>query len=118
MKIVETAYLLGAHSWEHEMLEEAGGEFMALYVRFTHIALCVILLTFLIPSSTATCGNCCWKRLVNSVQKSGQTQRWWRLPKTVAQCGWSLEKSYKQMSLLGQMAVKVYAANFSTPNVP
>jgi hypothetical protein len=32
-RIVETAYLLGAHCWEHEMLEEAGGEFIALYVR-------------------------------------------------------------------------------------
>lgn len=32
-KIVETAYLLGIHGWEHEMLEEAGGEFIALYVR-------------------------------------------------------------------------------------
>jgi len=28
---LETAYLLGTHCWEHEMLEEAGGEFMALH---------------------------------------------------------------------------------------
>jgi hypothetical protein len=32
---VETAYLLGVHSWEREMLEEAGGEFIALHVRAT-----------------------------------------------------------------------------------
>jgi len=30
MSRLETAYLLGIHGWEHEMLEEAGGEFMAL----------------------------------------------------------------------------------------
>jgi salicylate hydroxylase len=33
--LVETAYLLGVHCWEHEMLKEAGGEFIALHVRFT-----------------------------------------------------------------------------------
>jgi hypothetical protein len=32
-RVVENAYLLGTHFWEHEMLEEAGGEFVALYVR-------------------------------------------------------------------------------------
>jgi len=32
---VETAYLVGVHCWEHEMLEEAGGEFIALHVRAT-----------------------------------------------------------------------------------
>ncbi len=34
-RTVETAYLLGVHCWEHEMLEEAGGEFIALHVRTT-----------------------------------------------------------------------------------
>jgi len=31
MSRLETARLLGIHSWEHEMLEEAGGEFVSLY---------------------------------------------------------------------------------------
>lgn len=34
---VETAYLVGVHCWEHEMLEEAGGEFIALHVRATQV---------------------------------------------------------------------------------
>jgi salicylate hydroxylase len=34
---VDTAYLLGVHCWEHEMLQEAGGEFIALCVRATRI---------------------------------------------------------------------------------
>jgi hypothetical protein len=29
---VESAYLLGIHNWEYEMLQEAGGEFMAISV--------------------------------------------------------------------------------------
>lgn len=32
---VETAFLLGVHCWEDEMLKEAGGEFIALHVRVT-----------------------------------------------------------------------------------
>jgi salicylate hydroxylase len=42
---VETAYLLGIHSWEHEMLQEAGGEFMALCVRTTRIDLLGVFLS-------------------------------------------------------------------------
>jgi salicylate hydroxylase len=30
MSRLETAYLLGIHCWEHEMLQEAGGEFIAI----------------------------------------------------------------------------------------
>lgn len=29
---VETAYLLGTHHWEYEMLQEAGGEFTGVSV--------------------------------------------------------------------------------------
>jgi hypothetical protein len=36
---VDTAYLLGIHIWEHEMLQEAGGEFIALSVRATRVDL-------------------------------------------------------------------------------
>ena len=32
LKKVESAYLLGIHNWEYEMLQEAGGEFMAVSV--------------------------------------------------------------------------------------
>jgi len=48
-RIVETAYLLGAHCWEHEMLEEAGGEFIALYVRAPGLDRPMTLLTFSCP---------------------------------------------------------------------
>jgi salicylate hydroxylase len=46
--LVENAYLLGIHCWEHEMLEEAGGEFIALYVRAPCIDRCI-------ASSTCPC---------------------------------------------------------------
>jgi hypothetical protein len=42
---VETAYLLGIHCWEHEILQEAGGEFMALCVRATPIDLLPVFLS-------------------------------------------------------------------------
>jgi hypothetical protein len=48
-RIVETAYLLGIHHWEHEMLEEAGGEFMGLYVRYPGVDHSMTPLTHLSP---------------------------------------------------------------------
>jgi salicylate hydroxylase len=50
-KIVETAYLLGIHGWEHEMLEEAGGEFIALYVRYPGLDHSTTPLTYLFSNS-------------------------------------------------------------------
>ena len=44
---VETAYLLGIHCWEREMLQEAGGEFIALCVR----APCIVLFDVLLSNS-------------------------------------------------------------------
>jgi hypothetical protein len=37
--------LLGVHCWEHEMLEEAGGEFIALHVRATRVDLLDVFLS-------------------------------------------------------------------------
>jgi hypothetical protein len=42
---VETAYLLGIHCWEHEMLQEAGGEFIAICVRAARIDLLDVFLS-------------------------------------------------------------------------
>ena len=50
-QIVETAYLLGIHGWEHEMLEEAGGEFIALYVRYPGVARSMTPLMYLFSDS-------------------------------------------------------------------
>lgn len=43
---VESAYLLGIECWEHLMLQEAGGEFIALYVRGSAINLHTISLIY------------------------------------------------------------------------
>jgi hypothetical protein len=61
---VETAYLLGVHCWEREMLQEAGGEFIALCVCVASIVLFDVFLS-----------NSAWPSLRNVVGDGSRARR-------------------------------------------